>query len=125
MTTPAERIKLISKIKNYPQELDSLLEKYTEAQLDIPVRKGEWTIRQIVHHLADAHLNAFIRMRLVLTETKPIIKPYDQAAWAELDDMTLPIQPSLLILRGVHERWARMLSNLPEIKLGTGRSSPG
>jgi hypothetical protein len=114
MTTPSERKDLIAQIRDFPAKLEKLLAQYSEAQLDIPVRKGEWTVRQIVHHVADAHFNGYIRMRLVLTETKPIIKPYDQDAWAKLNDVKLPLQPSLQIIRGLHERWAVMLTGLPE-----------
>jgi hypothetical protein len=114
MSTPAERQALISSIRNFPQELEILVGKYAETQLGVPVRNGEWTIRQIVHHLADAHFNGFIRMKLVLTETKPILKPYDQDAWARLGDMKLPIQPSFAILQGLHARWATLLASLPE-----------
>jgi hypothetical protein len=92
MANQAEREQQLSKIQKFPGELDSLVGKYSEAQLDVPVSKGEWTIRQIVHHVADAHYNGYIRMKLVLTETKPILKPYDQEAWAELPDMKLPVQ---------------------------------
>lgn len=111
MLTQAERKDFITKIKNFPLELEALLEKYSEAQLDTPVKPGEWTIRQIVHHLADAHMVALERAKLVLTETRPIIKPYDQDEWAKLADVNLPIEPSLAILRGVHQRWADMLSH--------------
>jgi hypothetical protein len=114
MSTQAERQEFIKQIQKFPHELETLLAKYSEDQLDIPVQKGEWTIRQIVHHLADAHFNGYIRMKLVLTETKPILKPYDQSAWAELADMKLPIESSLHILRGLHERWAKLLADLPE-----------
>ena len=94
--------------------MDELLARYTVDQLDIPTSPGEWTIRQIVHHMADAHLNGFIRMKLVITENRPILKPYDQEAWAELSDAKGSIQSSLLILRGVHERWAQVLQDLPD-----------
>jgi hypothetical protein len=114
MTTPSERTALIAQIKNFPAELEALLAKYADNQLDTPVEPGEWTIRQIVHHLPDAHMNGFIRMKLVLAENKPILKPYDQDVWAGQADMKLPIQPSLQILRGLHERWAALLSSLLE-----------
>lgn len=114
MTTAAERQHFIAQIRDYPQKLEALVALYPESRLDTPVRPGEWTIRQIVHHVADAHLNAFIRMKLVLTETKPILKPYDQEAWAKLDDMKLPVEVSFNILRGLHERWAKTLENLPD-----------
>jgi hypothetical protein len=114
MTTPSERGALIAQIKNFPAELEALLAKYAETQFDTPVQPGEWTIRQIVHHLPDAHMNGFIRMKLVLAENKPILKPYDQDIWSGQADMKLPIQPSLFILRGLHERWAALLSSLLE-----------
>lgn len=114
MTTPSERSALIAQIKNYPAELEALLSKYADTQYDTPVQPGEWTIRQIIHHLPDAHMNGFIRMKLVLAENKPILKPYDQDAWATQADMKLPVEPSLQILRGLHARWAELLSNLPE-----------
>jgi hypothetical protein len=114
MPTPNERKILIAKIRNFSQQLNSLVSSYAETQLDTPVATGEWSIRQIVHHVADAHYNGYIRMKLVLTENKPILKPYDQEAWADLQDMKLPIQASLLILQGLHERWASLLESLPE-----------
>ncbi|NMB55850.1 MAG: putative metal-dependent hydrolase [Leptolinea sp.] len=114
MTTAAERQALIAHIHDFPSKLESLVGQYSEAQLDTPVRPGEWTIRQIVHHLADAHFNGYIRMKLILTEAKPILKPYDQNAWAQLKDSQLPVQTSFLILRGLHERWAETLASLPE-----------
>ncbi|GAP21383.1 DinB family protein [Leptolinea tardivitalis] len=114
MTSQSERNALVAQIKNFPIELEALLAQYPETMFDIPVKPGEWTIRQIVHHLADAHMNALIRMKLVLTEDKPILKPYDQDKWARQADIELPIQSSLLILRGLHERWAELLSNLPD-----------
>lgn len=112
MTTPTELGALIAQIKNFPAELEALLAKYAESQYDTPVQPGEWTIRQIVHHLPDAHMNGFIRMKLVLAENKPILKPYDQDVWASQADMKLPLEPSLLILRGLHARWAELLENV-------------
>jgi hypothetical protein len=112
MTTPSERGALIAQIKNFPADLEALLAKYANSQLDTPVQPGEWTIRQIVHHLPDAHMNGFIRMKFVLAENKPILKPYDQDVWAAQADMKLPIEPSLQILRGLHARWAGLLENV-------------
>ena len=111
MTTPSERKEKIEQIRRFPAELEALLTKYPESRLDTPVQSGEWTIRQIVHHVADAHMVALERAKLVLTEIRPIIKPYDQDEWAKLADVKLPIEPSLAILRGVHQRWADMLSH--------------
>jgi hypothetical protein len=114
MPTSAERNDLIAKIANFPNILESNIAELNDEQLDIPVRAGEWTVRQIVHHLADAHLNGYVRMKLILTETKPLLKPYDQDAWSMLSDMKGAMPASLQILRGLHERWAGLLENLPE-----------
>jgi hypothetical protein len=77
----------------------------SDAQLDTPYRPGGWTVRQVVHHVADSHMNGYIRLKLGLTEENPTIKPYAQDKWAELPDSRLPIGPSLAILDAVHERW--------------------
>jgi hypothetical protein len=114
MTGLSERQKLIAQIRNFPRDLDANLAKFSETEMDIPVRPGEWTVRQIVHHVADAHLNGYIRMKLVLTETRPILKPYDQEVWAELSDMKADLHSSLQILAGLHVRWASLLEGLPE-----------
>ncbi len=85
-----------------------------DAELDTPYRPGGWTVRQVVHHLADSHANAFIRLRLALTEDEPVIKPYDQAAWARLPDAgSAPVAASLALLEGLHARWAALLEALP------------
>jgi len=86
-----------------------------EAQLDTPYGPGKWTVRQVVHHLADGHLNAFARFKLIMTEDHPTIKPYNQDLWAELaDTVATPVEPSLQIIRGVHNRWGRLLRSIPE-----------
>ena len=90
----------------------------TDAQLDTPYRPGGWTVRQVVHHLADSHLNAYIRFRLALTEDEPTIKPYNENAWAHLPDAEQsPIAPSLQILGGLHTRWALLLRSLSQAQL--------
>jgi hypothetical protein len=76
-----------------------------ELQLDTPYRPGGWTVRQVVHHVADSHLNAFVRMKLALTEDAPTVKPYDEKAWAELPDARLPVDVSLAMVEAVHARW--------------------
>src|SRR5690606_8663833 len=76
-------------------------------------RDGGWTVRQVVHHCADSHLNAFCRIKLAITEGRPAIKPYFEDRWAELaDSKTIPVEPSLAILRGLHQRWAVLLRSL-------------
>ena len=96
----------IAAIAAFPAELKAAL---PGAQLDKPYRDGGWTTRQVVHHVADSHMNAFVRFRLALTEDRPTIKPYNEAAWARLADMTLDPQLSVQILDGLHQRWHAML----------------
>lgn len=112
--TPEERTERIERIRNLPQEICEAVEGLDDAQLDTPYREGGWSPRQIVHHLADSHLNAFIRLKLGLTEERPTIKPYDQAAWASLPDSEEPVGTSLAILDGLHARWAGLLDTLDD-----------
>jgi uncharacterized damage-inducible protein DinB len=114
MLTLAERDACIARIKALPEKLHTALHSLNDAQLDTPYRDGGWTVRQVVHHLADSHSNAFTRFRLLLTEHHPTVKPYDQDAWALLADSKLPLAPSLKIIEGLHERWGVMLDNLTE-----------
>ena len=109
-----ERQALIASIRYYPAQLEGAVESLSDAELDTPCGPGEWTARQVIHHIADAHLNGYVRMKLVLTEARPILKPYDQDAWAVLADVHTPVSTSLAILRGLHERWYRLLVGLPE-----------
>ena len=86
-----------------------------EAQLDTPYRDGGWTVRQVVHHVPDSHMNAYMRFRLALTEHEPVIKPYDEAAWAELvDGKTAPPEISLALLDALHDRWVRLLRSMTD-----------
>ncbi|MGE5620689.1 MAG: YfiT family bacillithiol transferase [Sphingomonadaceae bacterium] len=111
----AERREMIAKLQELPSMVEAAVAGLGEEQLDAPGGEGEWSVRQVVHHLADAHMNAFARTKLVITEAKPILKPYDQEKWAELPDSTgVPIELSLSILRGLHRRWAVLLQGLPE-----------
>lgn len=89
------------------------VESLTEEQLDTPYREGGWTVRQVVHHLADSHINGYTRFRLALTEASPAIRTYDEGKWAELNDAKhAPISPSLAILDGLHHRWVHLLRAL-------------
>jgi hypothetical protein len=88
-----------------------------DQQFDTPYRPGGWTVRQLVHHVADSHMNGYIRLKLALTEEHPTIKPYEQDRWAILEDSRLPIGPSLGILDGVHERWATLCRTLGPAQL--------
>jgi hypothetical protein len=90
----------------------------SDHQLDTPYRPQGWTVRQVVHHLPDSHLNAYIRCKLALTEDNPSIKPYDEQRWAELPDSRRPIDGSLALLDHLHERWAALLRALPPEAFG-------
>jgi hypothetical protein len=112
---PEQRIAWIGEIESLPGKLKQAVSGLTEAQLDTPYRPGGWTVRQVVHHVPDSHLNSYTRFRLALTEDSPTIKPYDEAAWAELADAkTAPIAPSLALLEGLHARWTRLMSGLTD-----------
>jgi hypothetical protein len=110
-STPDKRQECLARIASLPAELKSAL---AGARLDTPYRDGGWTARQVVHHLADSHINAFIRFRLALTEDRPTIKPYNEAEWAKLADMTLDPAVSMQILDGLHQRWHAMLVAMTE-----------
>jgi hypothetical protein len=109
--TPDTRRDSIATIGSFPSELKAM----AGAGLDTPYREGGWTARQVVHHIADSHMNAFIRFRLALTEDKPTIKPYDEAAWAKLADMKLDPSVSINILDGLHQRWHAMLVAMRDV----------
>lgn len=107
--TGGERAQRIHAIAATPAQLRLAVAGLSDAQLDTPYRPGGWTVRQTVHHVADSHMNAFVRFRLGLTEDNPTIKPYDEKAWAELADMRLPVEISLRLLDGLHERLVHLL----------------
>ena len=109
-----ERRAAIEAIAVAPARLRTAVRDLTESQIDTPYRPGGWTVRQLVHHVADSHMNAYIRFRLALTEDNPTIKPYDEAAWAELPDMrVVPVAVSLDLLDCLHERMVFMLRGTP------------
>ena len=109
----ATREALIAAVAGVPSALSIALAGLTEAQLDTPYRPGGWSPRQIVHHLADSHMNAFIRLKLGITETNPTIKPYEEQTWAETpDSRDAPIACSMSIIEGLHARWAQLLRSL-------------
>jgi hypothetical protein len=113
VVTADDRRAWISEIESLPRRLRALVEALPESRLETPYRPGGWTARQVVHHLADSHMNALIRIRLALTEDAPLIKPYDEARWAELDDVRLvPAEVSLTLLDAMHARWAALLGAL-------------
>src|SRR5512147_588351 len=104
---------LIRQIAEAPAKMREAIKGLTEEQLDTPYRPGGWTVRQVVHHLPDSHLNAYLRFRLALTEDQPPIKPYDEARWAELADARSgPVDVSLHLLTALHARWVALLESL-------------
>lgn len=104
--------KWVSEISTFPTRLMAAVDQLTDEQLDTPYRPDGWTIRQVVHHCADSHMNSLTRLKLALTEDQPTIKPYFEERWAELPDTkSMPIQPSLKMIEGIHERWTVLLKN--------------
>ncbi len=95
-----------------PGDLRRTVSPLTDGQLDAPYRPGGWTVRQVVHHLADSHMNSYIRFKLALTEDRPVIKAYDEKSWAEVPDCREPIASSLDLLAALHRRWVDLLRSL-------------
>ncbi len=111
--TPEKHAVWIREIAQAPDLLRKATAGLTPAQLDTPYREGGWTIRQVVHHVADSHMNSFIRTKLALTEEVPTIKPYDQKAWATLADVSgVDIGSSLALIEGLHARFVALLSSM-------------
>jgi uncharacterized damage-inducible protein DinB len=104
------KVEWLTEIKFLPVALENALLNLDEAQLHTPYREGGWTIHQLVHHIADSHINAYCRYKLGLTEDNPTIKPYDQDLWAQMNDVQkLPVNISLTLLHALHARWYEML----------------
>jgi len=113
--SPDERRAMIDQIAAVPARMREAIAGLGDTQLDAPYREGGWTVRQVVHHLPDSHMNAFIRLKLALTENQPTIKPYDEAAWSKLADAReTPIEVSLTLLESLHARWTGLLRSMPE-----------
>ena len=111
----AVRSEYLRQIASAPGRFREAVQEMDDAQLDTPYRPGGWTVRQVVHHVADSHMNAYVRFRLALTEDDPLIKPYDQAAWAELADArTGPVETSLSLIDSLHARWVALAGSLPD-----------
>lgn len=104
----------ITEIEATPGALEAVVCDLTEAQLDTPYRPGGWTVRQVVHHLPDSHLNSYLRLKWALTEMNPTINTYDEAAWAELPDYAGPVAPALALLQALHVKWVYLFRSLPD-----------
>lgn len=120
----AARAEHISALRLLPGTLQAALSGLNHSQLDTPYREGGWTVRQLVHHVADSHANAYVRTKLALTEEWPTIKPYDEAAWARLADSTLPVDGSVAMISALHERWVALLESLSESDFQRGYNHP-
>jgi uncharacterized damage-inducible protein DinB len=111
--TLALRQSAMGEIAAMPEKIRAAVKGLTDSQLETPYRDGGWTVRQVVHHVPDSHMNAYIRLRFALTETTPTIKPYEESAWANLEDAkNAPVDVSLNLLDALHERWVRLLRSL-------------
>lgn len=121
---PEELKNAIATLAETPGLLRNAVEGLNAARLGTPYREGGWTVRQLVHHVADSHMNAFIRVRLALTEEWPTIKPYDEKAWANLHDALAPVEWSLELVESLHARWVMLLTSLTPAQLQRGFRHP-
>jgi len=113
--TEEQRRASLATMAELPEYLRSAVSGLSDAQLDTPYREGGWTVRQLVHHVADSHVNAYVRCRRALTEDWPAVNAYDEKLWAQLADAhTLPIEISLALLEPLHRRWVSLLESLTE-----------
>lgn len=108
------RSQQIETVGQLPDRLRAAVEGLDDAQIDTPYREGGWTVRQLVHHVADSHANAYIRFKLALTEDNPTIKAYDEAAWAKLPDSRMPVEVSLTFVAAVHARLIQLLESMSD-----------
>lgn len=110
-----ERKILIKSVAELPGKLKSVVKEFGHEHLEIPYREGGWTARQVIHHLADSHMNAYIRFKLALTEDTPVIRPYNQEEWAKLPDVkSTPVDVSINLLESIHQRWTVLLNSMSE-----------
>jgi uncharacterized damage-inducible protein DinB len=114
-TSPPARVAWIEELETFPVHLRAAVAALDDAALETPYREGGWTARQVVHHVGDSHMNAFIRFKLALTEDVPVIKPYDEAAWAtHADYRQVPVGTSLALIEALHARWTVLLRSLDD-----------
>jgi hypothetical protein len=113
--TSQERAELIDEIAHFPSDLRFMVSSMSETALDAHYREGGWTGRQVIHHLPDSHLNAYVRFKLALTEDTPTIKPYNESAWADTAEVErTPVDVSVDLLDALHQRWATLLRSMSE-----------
>ena len=121
---PGTRAAHIQTLRLLPERLRAAVAGLSDAQLDTPYREDGWTVRQVVHHLADSHAMAYTRCKLALTEDWPTEQPYDEAAWANLADNRLPVDVSLAMIEGLHGRWVALLEALSDDDFSKGYMHP-
>jgi hypothetical protein len=123
--TPEERNHMIESLGAVPAKLRAAVAGLNDQQLDTRYRNGGWTVRQVIHHVADSHMNAYIRFRFAVTEAQPTIKPYDERTWAELTDArTAPVELSLQLIDAMHQRWVILLHSVREIDYNRAMQHP-
>jgi uncharacterized damage-inducible protein DinB len=111
--TPAQRAEAIAQIAAAPKALRDAVAGLSREQLDTPYRPGGWTVRQVVHHMPDSHMNSYVRLKLALTENEPTIKTYEEELWAELaDSRDTPVEASLALFEALHQRWVVLLQSM-------------
>lgn len=123
-STPEQRAAHIETLRELPERLRAAVAGLSDTQLDTPYREGGWTLRQVVHHVADSHMNAYVRFKLSLTEDWPTVKPYDEAAWARLPDSKLPVDVSLSLIAALHAHWVALLESFSPEDFERGYNHP-
>lgn len=124
--TSQERVALVDAIAAHPARMRAAVAGLTDEQLDTRYREGGWTLRQVVHHVVDSHVNAYVRFKLALTEDNPTIRTYEEQLWAELPDgKSAPVEGSLAILEALHARWVSCLRNMEPEDFGRPLYYPG
>ncbi len=121
---PGIRAAHIQTLRLLPERLRAAVAGLNDVQLNTPYREGGWTVRQVVHHIGDSHANAYVRFKLALTEDWPTVKPYDEAAWANLPDSRLPIDHSLAFVESLHGRWVALLEAMTDGDFRKGYNHP-
>jgi len=119
-----QRMEAIAALAALPRMLSDAVKGLDREQLDTPYREGGWTVRQLVHHIADSHMNAYVRIKLALTEDWPTIVAYDEKAWAELHDSAAPVGWSVELIRNLHARWVMLMQSLDETQWKRGYNHP-
>lgn len=122
--TASLRAEYLATLRALPGNLRTAVAGLSDAQLDTPYREGGWTVRQVVHHVADSHANAYVRCKLALTEEWPAIKGYEEAEWAKLADSRLPVSVSLDLIEALHARWTALIESLTDAEFERGYVHP-